>query len=455
MVIDTLQVHLTNQEIKNIGDYIVDYSFLITLIVGAFLGFILNRIYESLSFREKRKFFFHALYELKNALEHQLILYENYIKNLKSGKNHLELLQLNVGFNLKNIEVVSREIIYKIFAIKYVKSDKSNRLNRLTALNIGFNLIQHHNDIDEAQDEKIRDINKQYLQRYSDSRTKLLEEIDIFLATFPNQSDAVFLKFKNEYLTFTKSFYTNFDKTNHSIFDDNKKFLEPLFDIVKKYGFVELIHEISKMFHIVQELDSNRNDAINKITEETDRLKTVFHNIVDSIEIYKEFLDEELLNKIKLTTKLPTKMDNQEQAYKEAEEKRQLLKKELEKEANDRRHESQTLYDKYLISLSTASLGFSVAFIKESDFIGKNHKWILVGSWLFFVISTVITLISFKTSVNAYKKQLDDISNVFEGRTLVETMPTSNKYTKFINKINLWIFIIGILLTFLYICLNL
>lgn len=454
-MLDTLQVHLTNENVKTIGEYIKDYSFLITLIVGAFLGFLLNRIYEMISFNEKRWFFFHALYELTNALEHQITLYRSYVENLKSNKNHLESLQKNVGFNLKSINIVSKEVLFKIFVKKFLPED-THHLKRLTVLNNGFNLIEHHSEIDEVQDGKIRDINKSYLQKYSDSRTKLLKDIDIFIAAFDDPTDQNFVSFALEYDAFIKSFYKNdYKKDNHSIFDDKEKFLEKLFGIVQKYGFVEPVHEISAMFHIVGELESNRNDAINKITNETKILEKVYIDFVNTLNIYKEFLTEEIQNNLKPTIKTSTNMDNQDQAYEEAEEKRQLLKKELEKEANDRKHESQSLYDKYMISLSTASLGFSVAFIKESDFIGKNYKWVIVVSWVFFVISTIITLISFRTSVSAYKKQLDDISNIFEGKTLSETMPSSNKYTRFFNKINIYTFIVGIILTFVYIYINL
>lgn len=293
-MIDTLQVHLTNEQVNTIWDYIKDYSFLITLIVGAFLGFILNRIYERLNFNQTREFFFHALYELKNALRHQLTLYKSYIDNLKNGKNHLESLQKNVGFNLKNINIVSKDILFKIFAVKYVKSDKMH-LNRLTTLTNGFNLIEHHSNIDEEQDSKIREINKNYLQRYSDSRTKLLKDIDIFIASFEDSNDDNFISFNVKYNNFMQFFYKNkFNKDDFSIFDDSNEFLEPLFALVQEYEFVEQIHEISAMFHIVNELESNRNDAINKVSNETKLLEDVYHNIVDTLKVYKKFLNPEI-----------------------------------------------------------------------------------------------------------------------------------------------------------------
>lgn len=153
-------------------------------------------------------------------------------------------------------------------------------------------------------------------------------------------------------------------------------------------------------------------------------------------------------------TNLSPNKDIQNQEFKEAEEKRINLRNELKKEANERRHESQSQYDKYLISLSSASLGFSVAFIKDSKFLNQNYKEIIIVSWVCFVISIIITLISFKTSVRAYQKQMEDIDNIFEGKTIYETMNSSNKYTKFFNKINLYIFLVGIFLTFVYICSN-
>ena len=54
-------------------------------------------------------------------------------------------------------------------------------------------------------------------------------------------------------------------------------------------------------------------------------------------------------------------------------------------------------YDKSIITLATAFLGFSIGYLK--DFASApNHVWLLVLSWMFFTIAVVSVIASFMAS---------------------------------------------------------
>lgn len=296
-MLDTLQVHLTNEHLQTIWDYIKDYSFLITLILGAILGFGVDKYNNRLKFIKTRQYFFNCLYELMKSLEHQLTLYKSYVKSIGAEQDHFEKLRVNVGFSLNIINNVSKEDMYKIFILKYVKKDKKNHLKRFTALNNGFNLIQHHNDIDRQQEDNIKNTNDRLKLEYSQSRKSLMRKIDTFLNS--NQPDSNFANLKKDVNDLKKSVYSSGIPKSHTVFDDLDKFIEPLFNIVKKYNYVEYVHDLSGIFHTVGEMRTNRNDAINKINDETKILNNVYIDFMNTLVMYKKYLDSELKKEVK------------------------------------------------------------------------------------------------------------------------------------------------------------
>lgn len=69
----------------------------------------------------------------------------------------------------------------------------------------------------------------------------------------------------------------------------------------------------------------------------------------------------------------------------------------LREEAHKREVSGAENYDKSIITLATAFLGFSIGYLK--DFASApNHIWVLVLSWLFFTISVASVIASFLAS---------------------------------------------------------
>lgn len=89
-------------------------------------------------------------------------------------------------------------------------------------------------------------------------------------------------------------------------------------------------------------------------------------------------------------------MDERRRLYSET--RQDLLNRQLSNTQN---------YDRAILSLSTAALGFSLAFIKDLVVLNdSSHVWLLFSSWGFFVIAIIMTLLSFVTSQKAIEKQL-------------------------------------------------
>lgn len=81
-----------------------------------------------------------------------------------------------------------------------------------------------------------------------------------------------------------------------------------------------------------------------------------------------------------------------------AETRADLLKRQLSNAEN---------YDKSILSLATAALGFSLAFLKEIVPISIAKDFYLIKiSWLSLILTILVTLISFLSSQIAINKQL-------------------------------------------------
>ena len=72
-------------------------------------------------------------------------------------------------------------------------------------------------------------------------------------------------------------------------------------------------------------------------------------------------------------------------------------------------------FDKNLLAVSSAALGFSLAFIKDSVHF-PTAKWhpVLYASWLSFAACIVITVFSFRLSVTALNKHLEYLREYYE-----------------------------------------
>ena len=132
-----------------------------------------------------------------------------------------------------------------------------------------------------------------------------------------------------------------------------------------------------------------------------------------------------------------------------AETRADLLKRQLSNSENA---------DRAILSVSTASLGFSLAFIKDIVLINSaNFQGFLYISWCFFSLAIITTLTSFYTSQKAIEEQLqnaDDYYLKFD-ESASQRRPRFAILTERLNTAGSFLLVAGILLTCFFVGFNL
>ena len=137
---------------------------------------------------------------------------------------------------------------------------------------------------------------------------------------------------------------------------------------------------------------------------------------------------------------------------------RQKLYSETRQDLLTRQLSNSQNYDRAILSLSTAGLGFSLAFIQNLiPLTLSKHIWLLYYSWVFFIIAIVLTLLSFLFSQKAIDKQL-----FFAEKYYLEEEDEYAEKRNWLSDINNWIFysswlifVLAISLTVIYVKINL
>ena len=148
--------------------------------------------------------------------------------------------------------------------------------------------------------------------------------------------------------------------------------------------------------------------------------------------------------------------DESERDYEQyLKERDELLKRQLS---------NSQLFDKAILTLSSAGLGFSLAFIRKGVSLDKaTQVYLLYVSWGLFVLAIASTLISFFTSQRAINKQLKLNESYYLGNegkpSNSENKPDNsknrwNQITKALSCVSLIFYILAIFLTTIFAILN-
>jgi hypothetical protein len=118
-------------------------------------------------------------------------------------------------------------------------------------------------------------------------------------------------------------------------------------------------------------------------------------------------------------------------------------------------------YDKTILSLSTAALGFSLVFIKDivPVIIGS---WLLILSWWLFILAIIINIFSYIKSFFIIERQLKDVEKYYNYKSSKkdkeECLENSEKGCNFIiwlNTISGGFCILAIIVTVIFASINL
>lgn len=114
---------------------------------------------------------------------------------------------------------------------------------------------------------------------------------------------------------------------------------------------------------------------------------------------------------------------------------------------------SSKSFDKAVLTLSAGAFGLSLAFIRQ---IAPDPKkitifFLLIPAWICFCSSIISTLISFFTSQSGYYKEIEELTKRFSGNQSSQEKKANIKiksfiWTKFLNRLSLGAFILGVLL---------
>lgn len=132
-----------------------------------------------------------------------------------------------------------------------------------------------------------------------------------------------------------------------------------------------------------------------------------------------------------------------------AEARADLLKRQLSNSENA---------DRAILSVSTAALGFSLAFLKDivplQEAVLPNLPYL---SWALFTLSIVLTLLSFFSSQKAIDEQLVLAHRYYIDRDedAVMLRPSAAKLTDILNKSGAAFLVIGLLVTCAFVGINL
>jgi len=125
-----------------------------------------------------------------------------------------------------------------------------------------------------------------------------------------------------------------------------------------------------------------------------------------------------------------------------------LLKRQLSNSEN---------FDKAILTLSSAGLGLSLTFIKHVvQFDAAQNHWLLVLSWVMFVLSILVTLVSFHISQAGIAKQLEIAEDYYlkDVKDALERPNNAAVYTERAGYFSATTFLIAIIALVLFISLN-
>lgn len=120
--------------------------------------------------------------------------------------------------------------------------------------------------------------------------------------------------------------------------------------------------------------------------------------------------------------------------------------------------EASRSYDKYILTLAAGTFGLSLLFVER---IATNPKeqteWFLIAAWIAFGASILSTLLSFLFGQESCSKEIEILDSKYSG-AIKDDNKTKNifiTWTKWLNRVSMVLFIVGVILLITFSSLNL
>jgi hypothetical protein len=126
------------------------------------------------------------------------------------------------------------------------------------------------------------------------------------------------------------------------------------------------------------------------------------------------------------------------------------------------KNEMRMVLDKSVLTFSGGAFGLSITFISQLAENPGLSKWLLFGSWLFFLFSILVTLYGFRVSEKAHDDVIARIDSGIESRekeadlrkNLKERIDKSNNCIKILNFFSIAFFSLGCFALMLFVGFN-
>lgn len=285
---DTIPILLTNETVKTCWDYVKDYSFIITLLLGVLIGFGVDKLKEEIKFKKTRRYFFFSLKELKIAIETQIVLHKKHLEYYSKEDNYIPSLTFCMSFSTKSVNVVSYEDLFKIFVLK--EKDKI----KIPMLLNAFSKIDSILELHPRDSIEIKSIYERTIRRFSAELDKLLTEIDAFI------KDENFFEPENplhEFASEVKQLVEQFEskrKPNEDvpILRIMNELISDLNKIMLKYQSPKFQSSLFQVIHAFTEFKDNREKIGNIIKYDCESLIYIKNNFELVLTEYKKYLED-------------------------------------------------------------------------------------------------------------------------------------------------------------------
>ena len=120
--------------------------------------------------------------------------------------------------------------------------------------------------------------------------------------------------------------------------------------------------------------------------------------------------------------------------------------------------EASRHFDKYILTLAAGTFGLSLLFVERIAPHPKDGtEWLLIAAWVAFGASILSTLISFLLGQESCSKEIEILDGKYRG-DIKDGKEIKNKFLtwiKWLNRVSMILFIVGVVFLIIFSALNL
>jgi len=124
----------------------------------------------------------------------------------------------------------------------------------------------------------------------------------------------------------------------------------------------------------------------------------------------------------------------------------------------DVEREASRHFDKYILTLAAGTFGLSLLFVERIAPHPKDGtEWLLIAAWVAFGASILSTLVSFLSGQESCSKEIEILDGKYRG-DIKDEKEIKNRFvtwTKWLNRVSMFLFIVGVIFLIIFSALNL